>query len=155
MKIEKWQVENGIAKPKNPFKQSETDNFTIVNVDEVGKYAAFEQFAQQHTYATNAPPGIHSAEMFGEAFEQINYYDTWQTLLKDEINTGHEIRSFLPYNNPMAFHPLNPNANAIKIIEGRIEELHEEKESCTHENLITKLGMEIGALAYILKLLQS
>lgn len=60
MKIEKWQVENGIAKPCNPYEPQWFD-FNKREVDSTTNYASFEKEAKQHTFATSAPPGIHSA----------------------------------------------------------------------------------------------
>lgn len=143
MKIEKWQVENGIAKPVNHYSSA-----PMITANEM----EFEQFIRKlPTYHTDASAGIHSAEMFGEVFEQINYYGTWQTLLKSDIIDGHEIRSFLPYNQPMAFQPLNPNANAIKIVSDRIEELRKLNDQYDQYNIFDR----IGELQDILKLLQS
>lgn len=163
MKIEKWQVENGIAKPVNPFSEF-VPSGAYVN----SNWQEFNAGIKDHTFATNAPSGIHSAEMFGEVEWQFKHiHDTeWMIgkkskfhsfenfkngliLMNCEKNVSFESRQFLPFKHPvepnedhendaiwkkleetewvkpMAYNPkdtqpLNPNANAIKVVSERI-----------------------------------
>lgn len=127
MKIEKWQVENGIAKPCNLFKQSEMGNFTIVNVDEVGKYAAFEQLAKQHNYPTKLENDIYNAD---------DIEIVWDGLNTKVMRLKHT-------------QPLNPNA--IKVVSDRIKELKALNDQYDQYNIFDR----IDELQDILKLLQS
>lgn len=117
MKIEKWQVENGIAKPVNPYNPSVTNNrryskkgdtykFQSTNPDYYNFYIEYKDCE----YATSAPPGIHSAEMFGEVKYQIlnqtGKNGIYQDCSKEDFErwVGFMPRKFLPFN-----HPVEPN----------------------------------------------
>lgn len=187
--ITTWSVSKGVATPVNPHEPATEPDYYRRKSEGISwgdflrkQRTDFEDLSKQHTYATDAPPGIHSAEMFGEVEEQIYRDDIggiWQTLLKYEITLGYEIRSFLPFKHPVepndkqsigeynelaeAFgkdivdefnklglpqvQPLNPNANAIKIIKKRIEFL----KLCIGADMVSRISECID----ILKLLQS
>lgn len=70
--ITAWSVSKGMATPVNPFDYDSTVEYTA--------YERFAQFAQQHTYATNAPDGSYSADRFGKIVWQ---YKDWITEKQD------------------------------------------------------------------------
>lgn len=145
MKIEKWQVENGIATLKNPHSHGK-------------EWVKFYLENKEHEYATDAPPGIHSAEMFGEVELQIRIkhgnttWGNWKNVTEKEYDrfgqrSTLEKRQFLPFKHPVEpndkqcppdflelcsimetgkVHLVNPNANAIKAIEQYMVDLEDE-----------------------------
>lgn len=103
--ITTWSVSKGIATPKSPF--NDVKDYS---------YRKFEDFAQQHTYATDAPDGSYSADKFAEPLIQFKHIhdDEWinakQGVFKSysdfkielestnkSLNTHFESRYFLPF----------------------------------------------------------
>lgn len=180
--IKQWEVEKGIAKPVNHHKLrfESFDTFgglkTYVLNEE---YELFEQGIKDHTYTTSAPDGIHSAEMFGEVVWQfMNVKFKWIDCVSNDNSFskahGFSTRQFLPFkqqaetitldgetfvHNPDSkqrldiIQPLNPNANAIKVIQDRIQVLQTiiGGDSVYDGRSYTKLD----EAKHILKLLQS
>lgn len=182
--IKQWLVESQQARPVNQFTFQPVSLYSGDVNEENYKWAEFEQFVKQHTYATDAPDGIHSDEMFGgvvwqsrlrgfnteysnvnpDAYKNSdNDFETYRQYCDD---MGAFTRQFLPFKQPILETSLsetlhfvrqviNPNANAIKVIQDRIADINQYKidahfadESSNCDNLIIELN-------YILKLLQS
>lgn len=72
--ITTWSVSKGVATPKNPYIIT-NDRLENATPSFWGPYHQFEQLVQQHTYVTNAPDGIYSADRFGEIVWQFRF--TW------------------------------------------------------------------------------
>lgn len=84
--ITTWSVSKGMATPKNPYFCTEGYYVACINLPEgqncegCNNYLKFEKFAQQHTYATNAPDGSYSTDCFGKIVWQ---YKDWITEKQD------------------------------------------------------------------------
>lgn len=96
--ITTWSVSKGIAKPKVPYLSSND----AYNIELLQKHNNLVDFAQQHTYATDAPDGSYSAYRFKEIdwqfmnvkFEWINCVNNDPSFSKSH---GFSTRQFLPF----------------------------------------------------------
>lgn len=182
--IKQWLVEDKQARPVN---QQPGYDFWDSHFDKQD-WEKEEGFSLKHTYATNAPDGIHSAEMFEETVWQVKtiinrdwrylgIYETIDTITK----LGRETRRFLPFKLPLEYkistingvttyspaHPemntvgrgiVNPNANAIKVIQAEMVSLNQKLDNkylygSSGEALNIEYTLE--RFRHILKLLQS
>lgn len=70
--ITTWSVSKGVATPKNPYFCTEGYYVACINLPEgqncegCNNYLKFEQFAQKHMFATDAPDGDYPTNYFGE-----------------------------------------------------------------------------------------
>lgn len=191
--IKQWLVEDKQARPVNNNIQPEEKHYYLRKSDGVTwgdfynkTYQEFEQLAKHHAYATDAPDGIHSDEMFGEVewqmYDNNEGYEQWiksSNPDRDKDN-GYRIRQFLPFKLPTPLeykistsngvttyspvHPemntvgrgiVNPNANAIKVIEQYKVELEIESNDPESGFSTRFLKAKIESCNHILKLLQS
>jgi hypothetical protein len=105
--ITTWSVSKGVATPKNQYFCTEGYYVACINLPEGGNcegcnnYLKFEQFAQQHTYATDAPDGSYSADRFGEIvwqYEIPNEAGFWFSS-KDQSYYEHDFKFYAEYIN--------------------------------------------------------
>jgi hypothetical protein len=120
--ITTWSVSKGVARPKNDFTnpfiptpmcrdcadedgKCPNNNYAFCDPDLAKiQYSEFEQFAQQHGYATNAPDGSYSADRFGEIVWQfMNVKFEWINCVSNDPSFskahGFSTRQFLPFIN--------------------------------------------------------
>lgn len=112
--ITTWSVSKGVATPVNPYIEFNYPNAIIGSrAFQMNRQRNdFEQFSQQHTYATDAPDASYSADCFGDTKKQwFNNRDTfdgkWQNADELESHLSFEeyskkysnfkTRQFLPF----------------------------------------------------------
>lgn len=130
--IKRWHVEDSQARPINPFPTTHI------------AYMFFNEDSKGHIYATNAPNGIYSADVFGDI--QYDYG------MMDEINgfTKHKYDiPFLPFKQLT-----DPNAHAIKVINQYIEQLELHQQLYSKGWIKEKLKYQIENCRHIIKLIQ-
>lgn len=137
--ITTWTVtEDHKARPKNPFIIEQRGDFTVVNVDNTIKYAEFETFATQHTYACSETllPGDYPSEIFGEPKYQILNQTGENGIYIDCTKEAYEIwvgflpRKYLPLKpeylqlkQPMKNENKQPESKEVETIEQAADEI--------------------------------
>lgn len=95
--ITTWSVSKGIAKPKNNREYSQVIKGFIFDstISPSEGWLKFEQFAQQHTYVTDAPNGSYSADRFGGIVWQSQCMSIWSNMSCEPKSENK--RQFLPF----------------------------------------------------------